>query len=322
MTECTISVAQVPPRDRTAAWHDAVCATYVPLEFVIDDPEQFSGVIRADDVGDIGVAVIKAMPHRAVRTKKLCQAMSSPEYYKVSMPLAGTATIAQDDRLAVLGNGDMAFYSTCRPYDLLDASGAMLVLRLPESALELPPSLTRRMSARRISGKTGVGALFAPMFRQLAGDVGGLNAKQPQRVADTIREVLYTILAEATATEGLVPQDPVTVMRARALAVIEEHLSDPWLGPETVAAACFISTGYLHKLFRGEDLTVSALIRTKRLARCRRALLNPANRERSVSAIGAEWGLLDAAHFSRVFKAEFGMSPSDFRRTANEPVSS
>jgi AraC-like DNA-binding protein len=42
-------------------------------------------------------------------------------------------------------------------------------------------------------------------------------------------------------------------------------------------------------------------------------LADPAERDRSVSEIAYHWGFNDAAHFSRTFKARFGMSPRDAR---------
>lgn len=55
-------------------------------------------------------------------------------------------------------------------------------------------------------------------------------------------------------------------------------------------------------------------IRERRLERCRRDLLDPLHREVPVSAIGARWGLADPAHFSRLFRAEYGRSPTQYRR--------
>jgi transcriptional regulator GlxA family with amidase domain len=35
-----------------------------------------------------------------------------------------------------------------------------------------------------------------------------------------------------------------------------------------------------------------------------------------VSAIAARWGLIDAAHFSRLFRAAYGLPPAEYRLTA------
>ena len=58
---------------------------------------------------------------------------------------------------------------------------------------------------------------------------------------------------------------------------------------------------------------MSHWIRTRRLEQCRRMLSDPVHAGRSVSEIGARWGLPDAPHFSRVFKAAYGVSPRQFR---------
>jgi AraC-like DNA-binding protein len=44
-------------------------------------------------------------------------------------------------------------------------------------------------------------------------------------------------------------------------------------------------------------------------------LLTAALAARPVSAIAARWGLVDPAHFSRLFRATYGVPPLDYRRT-------
>lgn len=99
-------------------------------------------------------------------------------------------------------------------------------------------------------------------------------------------------------------------------AFIEERLGDPSLSPAAIAAAHFISLRYLHRLFEGEQTTVADWIRRRRLERCRRDLLDPALRDRPVSAVAARWGLPSAAHFSRLFRAAHGVPPAEYRRMA------
>jgi hypothetical protein len=50
------------------------------------------------------------------------------------------------------------------------------------------------------------------------------------------------------------------------------------------------------------------------LERCRRDLLDPSLGDVPVSAIAARWGLTNAAHFSRAFRAAYGASPVEYRR--------
>jgi AraC-like DNA-binding protein len=94
---------------------------------------------------------------------------------------------------------------------------------------------------------------------------------------------------------------------------IETNLGSPELSPTQIAAAHFISTRHLHGLFREKGTTVSTWIRERRLENCRRDLIEPLNAHLSVGAIAARWGFVEAAHFSRVFKAAYEMSPSELR---------
>jgi AraC-like DNA-binding protein len=102
-------------------------------------------------------------------------------------------------------------------------------------------------------------------------------------------------------------------MMARVQAYIDRHLGDPTLSPQSIADAHFISVRYLHRLFEAEEVTVAGWVRARRLERCRRDLLDPALRDRPVSAIAARWGIPNAAHFSRVFRDAYGVPPIELR---------
>ena len=97
---------------------------------------------------------------------------------------------------------------------------------------------------------------------------------------------------------------------------IAANLGDPDLDPEGIARASFISTRYLHKLFEGEGTSVCQWIRTARLERCRRDLLDPARSHLTILAIASRWGLPGPQHFSRLFREAYGCSPSELRRRA------
>jgi AraC-like DNA-binding protein len=101
---------------------------------------------------------------------------------------------------------------------------------------------------------------------------------------------------------------------------IEARLADPELGQEQIAEALNVSTRTLYRAFHAHDTTVSEWIRSRRLEQCRTDLEDERLDHIPVSAIAARWGLADAAHFSRIFKSEFGVSPKCFRATASEAL--
>ncbi|HWS50049.1 MAG TPA: helix-turn-helix domain-containing protein, partial [Microbacterium sp.] len=107
--------------------------------------------------------------------------------------------------------------------------------------------------------------------------------------------------------------DPHRALVQRIRGYIDRNLASTELGPAAIASAHFISTRHLHGLFQEQGMTVSTWIRTRRLEQCRRDLLDPMLADRPVAAIAARWGFVDAAHFSRAFKAAFSVSPSEYR---------
>ena len=66
-------------------------------------------------------------------------------------------------------------------------------------------------------------------------------------------------------------------------------------------------------LFHTAGITVGSFIRQRRLERCRADLSDPLRAGERITEIALRWGFNDMPHFSRVFRATFGATPSDFR---------
>jgi AraC-like DNA-binding protein len=137
-------------------------------------------------------------------------------------------------------------------------------------------------------------------------------------MAAALMDLLIVALAERLDRGATIA--PATRRRALLASVqryIDQRLADPELSSRRIAAAHHVSLRYLHKLFEAQSTTVGGWIRQRRLERCRQDLLDPALAQMPVSAIGARWGLPDPAHFSRVFRAAYGLPPAEYRSAAS-----
>ena len=290
----------------------AVSESFVPLQVSSVGADRFRGVIRGASVDEVHVNDVRATSHVVERTPELI-ARGDRSYFKVSLMLAGTGMLIQDDREAVLRTGDLAVYDTDRPYSLVfDEDFRTMVVMFPKHLISLPPDMIGQLTAVRISGQEGLGSMVVPYLTQLAGNLDQLAGTTGARLAHSALDLVTTVFTRELGLDES-SADPHRALVQRIRGYIDRNLASTDLGPASIAAAHFISTRHLHGLFQEQGMTVSTWIRTRRLEQCRRDLLDPMLADRPVAAIAARWGFVDAAHFSRAFKTAFSVSPSEYR---------
>ncbi len=97
---------------------------------------------------------------------------------------------------------------------------------------------------------------------------------------------------------------------------IDAQLGDSNISLAMIAKEERVSPRYLQKLFETVGQSFSAYLRLRRLERCRAELVDPIYEKMSISDICFRWGFNDPAHFSRVFREQYQMSPRAFRHEA------
>lgn len=97
------------------------------------------------------------------------------------------------------------------------------------------------------------------------------------------------------------------------LRFIDIHLSDPKLSVTLVAKGCGISPRYISFLLQLHGVSFSTLVWERRLDLARSRLLSSKAEVMSISEIAYSAGFKSGAHFSRMFKRRFEVSPSAYR---------
>ena len=295
---------------------------FPPLAVSTNDVAAFHGRLRSASLGTVQLFDVAATSGMVRRTQELIR-RGAPDYLKVSLQVDGHSVMSQDGREAALAPGDFVLQDTTRPYQLVnDDAFRMIVAMFPRKLLRLPPARLADLTARRVSGRQGLGALVSPFLVELSRRLDAGDLSGDIHLSDAILDMFAASFAEQLACENLVAPEP----RRRGLllrihAFIEDRLDDPWLDPATVAAAHHISVRYLQKLFEDDGETVTGWIRARRMEHCRKDLAAAEFAEVPVCSIAARWGLVDAAHFSRLFKATYGLPPGEYRVRALAEVS-
>ncbi|MEE2732039.1 MAG: helix-turn-helix transcriptional regulator [Pseudomonadota bacterium] len=101
--------------------------------------------------------------------------------------------------------------------------------------------------------------------------------------------------------------------RQDVLRFIEIHLSDPKLSAEMVAQACGISRRYLSHLMRQHGTSFPSLIWDWRLKTAHEWLSSSMADDISISEVAFRIGFKSPAHFSRLFKRVYKVSPREYR---------
>jgi AraC-like DNA-binding protein len=230
---------------------------------------------------------------------------------KVAVQLRGRGLVAQRDRKAVLMPGDFIIYDTSEPYLLrLDNDYTLFAVTFPRTALKMSADGIASIAAVPIRADHGVGALVSAFLRGLRQGLSAGSLNPNPRLEEAAIDL---ICAAVTDHASPINTAPGAAILASAKSFIDRHHAEPALDPSMVAAAQHISPRYLRKLFAAAGITVAGCIKDCRLERCRHDLEDPTLWRDSIGAICARHGLIDSAHFSRMFKSRYGLSPRTFR---------
>ena len=235
------------------------------------------------------------------------------------LQVEGTSSFRQDEREAKLSVGDFTICAATRACEIVaPVAGRRLIVTIPDSLmrrhLTAPDDVVAlRMSAAR--GLTGVLSNFIKSLWACRADAvePAVALRMPHTLLDLIAAA-YSVTPNARHEQTSL----AAAHRGRIIGYIEAHLRDPQLSPTTVARACKITPRYLHHLFTSEAETVAQYMQRRRLEECARALIDTPVRGRRVTEIAFDYGFHSLTHFGRVFRNQFGLTPSEYRRAARE----
>ena len=230
---------------------------------------------------------------------------------KVMWQLSGRTEIEQDGRACVLDVGQMGVCDTSRPYRMrLSARAELAVLLLPHDAhagwQESGAGVCACSIDESIATRAALAALMSLNSLPLE-----VVANEGAPVLTAVKWMLGSILRGAPATAEDDGSCGALMIKARRHIV--EHISNPALSPDHVASALCISRRSLYLLFKGHRLTPSKMIHDIRLNQARSSLEDPSRARQKMTSIALDAGFADYATFSRLFKAHFNVTPSEFR---------
>ena len=304
---------------RGDAWREAICEIYLQVDCVAEKQKDYAGFVREARFGDVTLTDTLCSPQSIHRYAHHTAHFDKDCYY-FGIEHLGEVNISQAGSSFPLRTGIGTLYYANEPYSLrCYVKSRQFWAELPREAFNRrfdsgrPPLLTSVDLSR------GLGRIAAEFCSSLAQESGHVDETSRELLGEQLMDILALAL---DGEPGRQSADEKGVQRARLSSIkasIESNLGDPKLSPAAIAKQNGISLRYLHQLFRLTDASVSEWLRFRRLQRCRDLLASPQNANQSITEIAYRMGFSSSSHFSNLFRAQFGVRPSDVRGASVAP---
>jgi AraC-like DNA-binding protein len=311
------STKDVAAHESIAYWREVANKEFARHDFSTFDGRSFRGDMRITGIGSVGLCQFDCAPCHVERKASTISSYESDNFLFL-MLRSGCSTFEQDGREVRLSGGGMTLIDLQRPSAMAYLTNMeTLSVSIPRSAIEARLPDVRTLTVRSLG-------LGKPLSGLLAGFIGALPLRADafttggERIAEQLLDLIVLALSLEAEENGVTLASPKAITLLRLKAAADARLSDPNAGPAIVAAAAGISIRYANLLLSEEGFSVDRYIQYRRLERCRAALEDENQAGRTIGEIAFGWGFRDLSHFGRRFKAEFGLSPSDYRRRASE----
>lgn len=313
-----LDTADIPPPDRVEAVYTAMMYASAPCHVIHEDPDgDVFCRMELWDLGNANIFISRSSGIRLLRTAKLARQDAMP-VVALSVQQRAHGHIEQHKHLQVIPPGEILAVDLSAPYDYSwSGHGAAGCIQIPSDQLGLPIDVIRRAIHRLRS---------SPLYRMVTDHITNLTRDPARITADpaaaivttTSIELVRALLASADRTDRLTSQVLAETLLTRVRTYVRRHLADTDLTPGHIAAAHNISLRHLYKVCADADISLEQWIINERLQSVWHDLRQLDNRHLPVAVIARRWGFRDSTHFARRFKARYGISPGQLRRSYQE----
>jgi AraC-like DNA-binding protein len=308
------------PEDQFGAWRESISVVFDVEPLAGYQRERgFAASVRAYHLGGLLVSQVDFEGQQFVRDRQRA-AIDGLDHYLVQLYDSGGLIGAAGERVRLLRPGDVQILDLSQ-HNATEAaaSGTVAIVVLRDTLRRALPDIDD-LHALVLRGDSAVGGLLGDYMISLLKRADLIDLADAGNVAQATTDMIAACFHSTAETRARARNAIESAMLDRLRRHIVAHLESPALTARALCAHFRISRTQLYRLF--EPLGgVANYIQEQRLRQAHATLCNPAHDHSRIYEIAFALGFSSEAHFSRVFRVRYGLSPSDVRARAQTLLS-
>lgn len=227
------------------------------------------------------------------------------DHYLLHLPLQKGLACSNGLRVRAF---DVVMLDLSQPADFRLAASEGVSLLIPRTTLAPLLPDTGQLHGLVLRRETASGALLGSLLSSLAVATPRFAMEHAFSLSMPLLGMVAACMSLVAACNAVLTRGWPAPMGRRARLYIEQNLHRDNLTPAVLAKELGVSRSQLYRAFETYG-GVRHYVLQRRLRRCLFALFEPCNSNRRIADVAYEHGFADEAHFSRLFRKAFGMSP-------------
>ena len=239
--------------------------------------------------------------------------VAAPHRMTVAIQLESTGYYERHNEQMTIQPGELWMVDQTEAADYFwTGSGGCKVVSIDYDALALSPERVREVIPRL--RRSPLYGLVLAQIERLDLDGDRLEPVHAQRmIGAALSELVRAMILTASSDDRGVEEGLHETLYARMADYIESHLAERGLNSNRIARAHNVSVRHLYNVWsRNNVVPIAEWVMQRRLESARLELASVGPRGVAISTIAQRWGFADSTHFSRRFRAAFGLTPSEW----------
>jgi len=300
--------------ENIAAWREAVATLFDVDELASGEPGRFRADIRSYALGPVLLGLSRASSQRFLRTPETI-ARSGVDHIILQLYVRGGYDGRAGDAAVRVRAGDICLLDLAQTLETRATAFENLTLVVPRPMFDAHLIRVEDLHGLVLPGDGALARLLARHLAALFEAAPQLTLDQCQSVVEGTVSFIVACLKGELERRDADHSAAADASLFRIRQYIEAHLADAELSANALAAHFGLSRASLYRLFMPIG-GVADYIRSRRLHRAFFDLAATTSRNVRIGEVARRWQLGTDAHFTRLFKAAYGVTPRTAREAA------